>query len=204
MLNPAGPRRIGVFGSAFDPPHAAHRALVEAALNQLALDRLLLLPTGQAWHKPQPLSAAKHRLAMAQAAFADLPQVAVDAREIDRPGPSYTVDTLAELAQEHPQALWFLVLGADQAQALTTWKHWQTLLSIATLCVAPRADPASADGLFDAEKISGKRFLRLHCPVSNLSATAVRQAIAQGQDVYALVSPAVARYIATHHLYTLH
>ncbi|GAB4399977.1 MAG: nicotinate-nucleotide adenylyltransferase [Rhodoferax sp.] len=195
---------MGVLGSAFDPPHLAHRALVEAALDQLALQRMILVPTGRPWHKPQPLTAAAHRLAMAKAAFADLPQVDVDAREIDRPGPSYTVDTLTALRQAHPMAAWFLILGADQAQALTTWKDWQTVVSIATICVAPRADLTGFGASFDAEKLSGQRFVRLRLEVSALSSSAVRQAVSRGQDVAALVSPAVARYIATHQLYALH
>ena len=91
---PAQAKRIGVFGGAFDPPHLAHMALVKTAVADLQLDELRVIPTGQAWHKPRALSPAHHRLAMAQLAFADLPNVLVDPRETQRVGPSYTVDTL--------------------------------------------------------------------------------------------------------------
>jgi len=87
-----------MFGGAFDPPHLAHRALAQAAIEQLQLDVLRVLPTGQAWHKSRPLTAASHRLAMSRLAFDGLPQVRLDDREIRRAGPSYTLDTPARAA----------------------------------------------------------------------------------------------------------
>ncbi len=89
--------RVGMFGGSFDPPHWAHRALAETALGQLALDRLHILPTGQAWHKARALSPAEHRVAMCKLAFGGLLNVNFDEREIHRDGPSYTADTLREL-----------------------------------------------------------------------------------------------------------
>ncbi len=94
------PRRIGLLGGAFDPPHRAHQALARAAIEQMQLSELRILPTGQAWHKARPLSPAPHRLAMARLAFEGLPQATVDDRELRREGPTYTVDTLRELAAE--------------------------------------------------------------------------------------------------------
>ena len=81
------PLRVGMFGGAFDPPHRAHRALAEAALHQLGLDLLLVLPTGLAWHKSRGLTAAAHRVAMCELAFAGLPHLRIDQREIRREGP---------------------------------------------------------------------------------------------------------------------
>ena len=89
--------RLGVFGGAFDPPHLAHVALVEAAVAALQLDQVRVLPTGLAWHKTRTLSEAHHRLAMTRLAYQHLPQVVVDDREIRRSGASYTVDTLRGL-----------------------------------------------------------------------------------------------------------
>ncbi|RZI77063.1 MAG: nicotinate-nicotinamide nucleotide adenylyltransferase, partial [Rubrivivax sp.] len=86
-----------MFGGAFDPPHRAHRALAETALDQLDLDVLHILPTGQAWHKSRTLTPARDRVAMCQLAFGDLPRLVLDEREIHREGPSYTADTLSEL-----------------------------------------------------------------------------------------------------------
>jgi nicotinate-nucleotide adenylyltransferase len=176
---PAAAQRIGVFGGAFDPPHWAHRALAETALAQLALDALLILPTGHAWHKSRALTPAPHRLAMCRLAFDGLERVQIDARETRRPGPSYTADTLQELAAEHPGAQLFLVLGADQLLAFQSWQRWQEVLRHATLAVANRplhADGRVADGPVAEPDLSGVDlpFERLHMPLHPISATAVR------------------------------
>lgn len=197
----ATPLRIGVFGGAFDPPHAAHHALVEAALTQLQLDSLLVFPTGKAWHKVRQLSGAQDRIAMAKLAYADLPLVHVDARETLRKGPTYTVDTLRELQVEHPRATLFLVIGDDQAYALQSWHDWQAVVQIAIICVAARGDAAGIAPRFIPPFGLEPRFLQLSFPVVSVSATDIRARIAAGQSVTPMVSEAVARYIADHHLY---
>jgi nicotinate-nucleotide adenylyltransferase len=197
----AVPVRLGVFGGACDPPHAAHHALVEAALVQLRLDAMLVLPTGNAWHKARPLSSARDRIAMAKLAYADLPQVSVDARETLREGPTYTVDTLQELQTEHPGATLFLVIGDDQARALQSWHDWEAVVQIAIICVAAREDTAGIAPRFIPPGGLESRFLQLGFPVLSISATDIRARVAAGQDIAPLVSGAVARYIADHHLY---
>jgi len=199
----AAPKRVGILGGAFDPPHLAHLALARAAVEQLHLDELRVIPTGQAWHKPRPLTPAEHRLAMAELLFAELPQAVVDAREIRRDGPTFTIDTLNELRTEHCGAEWFLIIGADQAQALTTWHAWQQLLQSAIICVADRPFSTGACGLFDAETSYPDRFFHLQMPAMALSATDIRAAISTHQNVTALVGESVARYIAAHHLYLI-
>lgn len=200
-MTTAALRRVGVLGGAFDPPHLAHQALAQAAFEQLKLDELRLVPTGQAWHKPRALTSALHRLAMVQLAFADMPQVTVDPRETRRDGPSYTIDTLRELADSLPGAQLFLIIGADQAQALTRWKQWQNILQAATICVAGRAGTIRAKGQFDAEKASQTAFSHLNMPAMDTSATDIRRRISANMSVSALVCEPVARYIAAHHLY---
>jgi nicotinate-nucleotide adenylyltransferase len=194
---------VGVFGGAFDPPHLAHRALLEDAVWVLGLDAVHVVPTGQAWHKPRVLTSPEHRLAMAQLAFGDLPRVTIDRLEIDRNGPSYTIDTLHHIAQAEPGAELFLMMGADQAAALMSWRAWQEILQIAIICVADRAHHASASAIFDAEKLFPERFLHLDLPAMHLSATQIRSSVSTGQSVQTLVSEPVARYIADHHLYRL-
>lgn len=194
-------RRIGILGGAFDPPHRAHLALARIAIEQLQLDELRVIPTGQAWHKPRPLTAPEHRLAMTRLAFAALPQVVLDPREIERPGPSYTIDTLHELQLTAPGCELFLIIGADQAQALTSWRSWQEIVKIATICVAFRACFMRAGAEFDAEKAFPQRFLHLPMPAMAISATDIRAAVLAHQDVTPLVDEPVARYIADHHLY---
>ena len=195
------PMRLGVFGGAFDPPHAAHRALVEAALDQLQLDQLRVIPTGQAWHKQRALSPAHDRLAMARLAFADLPRVVVDARETLRSGPSFTIDTLRELQAAAADAEIYLVIGQDQAAALPSWHEWQEVARLAIICVAARPDPTGATRALLPLMGLGQRCRQLNFPNLPVSATDIRQRIARGHGVVPLVSDAVARYIADHHLY---
>jgi nicotinate-nucleotide adenylyltransferase len=197
----AQPQNIGVFGGAFDPPHRGHVALAEAAIAQLQLDALHIVPTGEAWHKARVLTPASHRLAMAQLAFADVDRVVVDEREILRGGPSYTVDTLQELQQENPGARLYLLIGEDQARALTTWKRWEEIVQLAIICVAARADSAGSGGLFDAPSQPGFPVQRLDMPPVPVSATDIRQRIAAHQSATPLVFESVARYIDLHHLY---
>jgi nicotinate-nucleotide adenylyltransferase len=195
------PRRVGVLGGAFDPPHLAHLALAQAAITSLKLDELRVIPTGHAWHKSRSLTDAAHRLAMVQLAFADMAQVVVDARETQRHRSSYTIDTLNELRTAMPAADLFLIIGADQAQALTTWRAWQEIIQSATICVADRPHTTGARVEFDAEEAFPQRFLHLQMSAMAISATDIRSAISNHQDVTALVGESVARYIAAHHLY---
>jgi nicotinate-nucleotide adenylyltransferase len=190
--------RVGMFGGAFDPPHHAHRVLAQAAVQQLALDRLYVFPTGNAWHKDRGLTPAEHRLAMARLAFAGLDAVQVDDRELRRSGPTYSIDTLRELQAEHPGAQLYLLMGEDQAASFARWHAWQDIARMAVLCVAGRG---SGDGLQALEALPGVRVHRLALPQMAESATEIRARLARKQDIIALVEPAVARYIETHQLY---
>ena len=209
---PATVQRLGVFGGAFDPPHLAHLALVEAAITQLHLDLVRVLPTGQAWHKPRHLSDAAHRVAMTRLAFAQAPQVVVDEREILRTGPSYTVDTLHELQTEYPQAQLYLLLGDDQRRSLPAWHQIGEIARIAIICAAGRdmavlawneesGDAPAHSPLSDTLQA---RIRTLDMPLMPHSATDIRVLAATEQALTGLVSPAVERYIHEHHLYRPH
>ena len=217
-------RRIGVFGGAFDPPHLAHLALARLAVEQLQLDELLVFPTGQAWHKTRSLSGSDHRLAMTRLIFSGVPKVFVDEREMRRDGPTYTIDTLEALRAQEPDCALFLVMGADQADALTRWHRWRDILAIAIICVAGRAQQESATAQFGLKNLEVSlpqdaaapaslpepnavrslpqgRFEALRLPAMAVSATEIRQRIAAGMAIHELVTEPVARYIALHHLY---
>jgi len=190
--------RVGMFGGAFDPPHRAHVALVRAAIGQLRLDRLYVIPTGQAWHKDRALTAAEHRLAMTRLAFEGIPQVVVDERELERPGATYTVETLRELRDEHPGTQLVLLMGEDQAGSFTRWIAWQEIARIAILGVAGRG---SGEGISALRALPGVRVETLQWTQRTESATEIRARLAAGQDIADLVEPAVASYIESHHLY---
>jgi nicotinate-nucleotide adenylyltransferase len=204
-VRPGGGQRIGVFGGAFDPPHHAHVVLAHTALEQFELDSLHVVPTGQAWHKARALSAAEHRLAMTRLAFQDEPNVVVDERELQRAGPTFTIDTLEAVQGENPQAELYLFMGADQFTAFQQWHRWRDILDIAIICIAARAHSAWAKGQFDAFPGRRSRFALLEMPELPVSATQIRQRIGsqaiKPTDLAELVSEPVARYISLHRLY---
>ena len=196
-------QRIGVFGGSFDPPHNAHVALARAALDQFELDSLHVVPTGMAWHKSRALSAPVHRLTMTRLAFDNVARVVVDDRELQREGPTFTIDTLKALQTENPQAQIYLFIGADQFVAFRQWHQWQEILEIAIICIADRAESTPTQTQFDAYAAQSHRFFTLKLPLMSVSATQVRQLIASGAacDIAKLVPEPVARYIALHQLY---
>ena len=197
--------RIGVFGGSFDPPHNAHVSMAQAAIAQLRLNELRVVPTGVAWHKTRRLTAPEDRLAMTRLAFADIAKVVIDDRELKRAGPTFTIETLTALLHENQTAQLYLIMGSDQFAAFRQWHQWEAILEIAIICVAERAINARASGLFDSHTGQKSRFVSLAMPSSALSATQVRQLYADtstdGEDMSALVPSAVARYIADHALY---
>ncbi|RYF69266.1 MAG: nicotinate (nicotinamide) nucleotide adenylyltransferase, partial [Comamonadaceae bacterium] len=190
-----------MFGGSFDPPHHTHVALARAAMLQGCLQSLHVCPTGHPWHKARQPSAAAHRVAMARLAFADVPGVVVDERETHRDGPTYTLDTLRELQREHDNAQLVLLIGTDQAAALPTWHGWQQVLQLATVLVATRAGLPSFDPKTLPGPPDGACFETLNLSATDTSATDIRARAARGEDISALVPPAVARYIDQHQLY---
>jgi len=191
----------GLFGGSFDPPHLAHLALAHCALDQLALDALTWLPARQSPHKGDRLPASgADRVAMLQRLTEGEPRFTIDGRELGRAGPSFTVDTLRELHAEQPGTRWWLVIGQDQYARFDTWHDWRGILALAGLAVAAR----DGDAVHAAPGLAGvEHALRIvQMPPHSHSATAVRERVAAGLDVTALVGAPVARYIADHHLYT--
>ena len=134
-------RRVGIFGGTFDPVHNAHVALAHAALASLNLDEVRWIPTGNPWQKPRGITDAAQRAAMVRLAIGGVPRFVLDRIEIERSGPSYTLDTVRELAAVQPGNEWVLVIGHDQYTSLHSWRDWQKLLSLVTLAVANRPGP---------------------------------------------------------------
>ena len=199
MTAPSRPR-IGLFGGSFDPVHNAHVALAQLSLADLSLDEIRWLPAGRPWQKTErPLAADEHRLAMLRLALEGQARHAVDDRELRRAGPSYTIDTVLELQAEISPAECFLILGQDQYARLHTWHRWQELLAQVTLAVAGRAGEA----LKPSPEVAAvpHRVVAVSLPPMAVSATEIRDRIAQGRTIEGLVPAAVARYIGQYHLY---
>lgn len=208
MSTGSGPtlqKRIGVFGGAFDPPHNAHLALARVAIDQLDLDELRIVPTGHAWHKARALSSAEHRLAMTRLAFGDVPRVFVDEREVRRPGPTFTIDTLRALQSENPGSQLYLIMGADQFAAFRQWHQWQAIVGLAIICIAGRATSAVTQAEIEAYGTLKSHFFQLLLPPMAVSATQIRQLLGSGagknDDIDELVPQAVARYISANRVY---
>ncbi|WDS37350.1 nicotinate-nucleotide adenylyltransferase [Pseudoxanthomonas sp.] len=205
-----------IYGGTFDPFHNGHLAIARLAGAALAVP-VTLIPAADPPHRPPPGANAQQRLAMLEAAVAREPGLRVDRRELDRPGRSFTVDTLRSLRAElGPEAPLALVLGADSFLGLPTWHAWEDLFGLAHFVVADRfgsllgqLPPALGERVAacwadeaDALKHSpAGRVLCLHQPLQSESASDVRQRIASGASWQSLVPPPVAAFITGHGLY---
>ena len=190
-------KRAALFGGTFDPVHNAHLALARAALQALALDEVRWVPAGQPWQKARAITPAAHREAMLRLVLAEEPRFVLERIELERAGPSYTLDTVQALRRAEPGTEWVLLIGQDQYAGLHTWHGWQTLLGLVRLAVARRPGASHAVNT-DVER-AGHQAVPL--PMMDISATEIRARAAAGRDISQLVPPAVARYIETNRLY---
>ena len=190
-----------MYGGAFDPPHNAHVALAKAALEQLGLDVLHVIPTGHAWHKTQQLTLGFHRLEMAERAFGENARIIVDQREVKRTGPTYSLDTLRELQAENPDAQLYLIMGADQAAALPTWSHFGEIAKLAIICVAERSNTTGNISYISTLNSLNCRAIHLELPIMPESATDVRDLVLHQKPTNHLLPSSVVAYIDEHGLY---
>lgn len=204
---PVAAGSLGVFGGTFDPVHFAHLAVAQEAVEALGLERVLFVPAGQPPHKPdRPITPGVHRLAMVELAIAGNDRFAVDRIELDRDGPSYTVDTLEALASRPPvgrPSELTLVLSAEAFLGLATWREPRRILELARLAVAPRDGYPSASATFMSEQFPDlvDRVVFLDGPHIRLSASELRIRASTGRTLRYLVPDAVAAYINDHALY---
>jgi nicotinate-nucleotide adenylyltransferase len=196
-------RQVGWFGGSFDPAHGAHRALAQAALDQLGLDEVRWVVAGQPWQKAgRPLAAAEHRAAMVRLMIEDEARFVLDDSELRRAGPSYTLESVKAWQAQHPgDALW-LILGQDQLAGLPTWRGWEDLIGRVGLAVAARASDEVRAPAALLER--PHRLVRLQMPMLEWSSTEVRRRAASGGDVRPVVGEKVAGYIGLHRLYSEH
>lgn len=190
--------KLAIFGGSFDPPHLGHLAFARFALEALAPDRLVWLPAGRQWQKPDQIMAAPvHRAGMIRRLIVGEPRFVLDERELQRRGPSFTADTLREFASQNRGAELMFCIGQDQYARLPSWYQVETVTSLATLVVVPRGGEA----VVTPQGLPAHRLQVLALPDIPLSSTAVRDAVARGEDISPMVGAEVASYIASHHLY---
>ncbi len=192
--------RLGLLGGTFDPVHIGHLILGETAREQLDLDRVLFMPTGQPWRKAgRNITAAPHRVKMLRLAIADNPAFEVSLMEVERPGPSYTVDTLGELTSAGAALDTFLIIGEDSLLDLPNWKEAERVVEMATLAVAGRGPDTVATAVLPG--YVRERLVWLDMPVVDVSATAIRERVRAGLSVRYMMPEPVRRYIEDNGLY---
>ncbi len=199
---------LGVFGGTFDPIHLAHLALAQEAAESIGLEGVLFVPAGSPPHKPGvAITSGEHRLAMVELAIAGNDRFAASPIELERDGPSYTVDTLETLAAGRRAAgsttELTLILSADAFLGLLSWRQPRRVLELARLAVAPRDGFPEAGPAFLATHFPdlAGRATFLDGPRIRLSASALRDRVASGRTLRYLVPDAVAAYIGDHGLY---
>lgn len=197
--------RIGVLGGTFDPIHLAHLLIAEEARVRLGLEEVVFIPTGQPWMKAHtPVSPAHDRLTMVRLATASNPFFRVAAMEVDRPGPSYTVDTLAALRTEYgPEAVMFFILGVDSAHEFHRWKEPERILELATLAVVtrPGTEDFNAASLSKLYECAPQRVATMEGVAIDISGRELRRRVAKGESIRYWVCGEVAKYIYDHGLY---
>ena len=195
--------RVGLFGGAFNPPHLGHLVCAQEVLVRLGLDRVVLVPVGEAPHRTlEEDPGAEARLEMVELAVAGDGRFAASRVELDRPGPSYTAETLEAMHAEEPGQELTIILGGDQAAALPSWHRPERVLELADVAVVDRAGwgedevRAGVSGLAGADRL---RFVQM--PLIKISSSDIRRRVAEGDPIRYLVPDPVADLIAARGLY---
>ena len=192
----AQPRRIGVMGGTFDPVHHGHLVAASEVAAKFELDEVVFVPTGQPWQKAK-VSPSEHRYLMTVIATASNPRFTVSRVDIDRDGPTYTVDTLRDLRAQFPDDELFFISGADAVAQIVSWKDKDELWDLAHFIGVSRpGHELSLSGL------SGEHVSLLEVPALAISSTDCRSRVSRGHPVWYLVPDGVVQYIAKHRLYT--
>jgi nicotinate-nucleotide adenylyltransferase len=196
----SGRRRVGVMGGTFDPIHHGHLVAASEVQAWFDLDEVIFVPTGQPWQKStRDVAPAEDRYLMTVIATASNPRFSASRVDIDREGPTYTIDTLRDLRQTMPDADLYFITGADALADIFTWRNAEELFSMAQFvgCTRPGF-------VMDSEtlgKIPSDRVTMIEVPALAISSTDVRRRTMRGEPVWYLVPDGVVQYIAKHQLY---
>lgn len=187
--------RIGVMGGTFDPIHHGHLVAASEVAQSLDLDEVIFVPTGQPWQK-MDVSLAEHRYLMTVIATASNPRFTVSRVDIDRAGPTYTIDTLRDIHTSRPDADLFFITGADAFAQIVGWKDTQELWDLAHFVAVSRPGHILDVSGFPEQDVS-----LLEVPALSISSTDCRSRVSRGFPVWYLVPDGVVQYISKHHLY---
>ncbi|MEU9128926.1 nicotinate-nucleotide adenylyltransferase [Kitasatospora sp. NPDC048540] len=193
----AAKRRLGVMGGTFDPIHHGHLVAASEVASAFHLDEVIFVPTGQPWQKSErTVSAAEDRYLMTVIATAENPQFSVSRIDLDRTGPTYTVDTLRDLRALHPDAELFFITGADALAQILSWRDSEELFELAHFIGCTRPGHTLSDAGLPVGGVS-----LVEVPALAISSTDCRLRVAKGEPVWYLVPDGVVRYIDKRALY---
>jgi len=189
--------RLGVMGGTFDPVHHGHLVAASEVQSLFSLDEVAFVPSGQPWQKAGKLvSPAEHRYLMTVIATASNPHFWVSRVDIDRPGPTYTIDTLRDLSTQHPAAELFFITGADALEQILSWKDVDELFGLAHFVGVTRPGYVLSDDHLPRDAVS-----LVEVPAMAISSSACRERVRAGRPVWYLVPDGVVQYIGKHRLY---
>ena len=196
-------KKIGIFGGTFDPIHNGHIYKAEEALAKLNLDELIWVVAGNPWMKSrEPLSAAKHRLEMVNIAIQGKAKMKLTDIEVNRKGPTYTIDTLKDLTNRNPGDELVLLVGSDLIQEFDQWKYPDEILSLSKLAVCTRKTTVKDTWkMTDFYKTKGHKFEVLCGPIIDISSTAIRDRVISKASISEYVPKAIEKYIIENKLY---
>jgi len=187
--------RIGVMGGTFDPIHHGHLVAASEVAQSFDLDEVVFVPTGRPWQKDD-VTESEHRYLMTVIATASNPQFTVSRVDVDRAGPTYTIDTLRDLQEQRPGAELFFITGADAVAQILSWRNHQELWDLAHFVAVSRPGHVLTTEGLPSENVS-----QLEIPALSISSTDCRARVRRGHPVWYLVPDGVVQYIAKHHLY---
>jgi len=192
-----GVARLGVMGGTFDPVHHGHLVAASEVASVFDLDEVVFVPTGHPWQKShRAVSPAEHRYLMTVIATASNPRFTVSRVDIDRDGPTYTIDTLRELRQQRGGAELYFITGADALEQIIGWKNSDDLFSLAHFVGVTRPGHRLSGAGLPADRVS-----LMEVPAMAISSTDCRDRVAKGEPVWYLVPDGVVQYIAKYNLY---
>ena len=197
MVEQAPPTRVGIMGGTFDPIHHGHLVAASEVATLYHLDEVIFVPTGEPWQKSaRQVSPAEHRYLMTVIATASNPRFLVSRVDIDRIGPTYTSDTITDIAEQRPGADLYFITGADALGQILSWKQAADVLKLAYFVGVTRPGYELSDAHLPTDSVA-----LLDVPAMAISSSDCRTRVADGRPVWYLVPDGVVQYINKHHLY---
>lgn len=195
-------RKIGIMGGTFNPIHNGHIALAEAAYKNFSLDKIIFMPSGKSYMKQHVLDNEK-RVAMVSKAIESIPYFELSTIEVERPGNTYTSETLQQLTQQNPDVRYYFIMGADSLFHIESWKNPEVIFSLSTLICMMRDEYDMNDIKSKGAELTqkGADILYLNAPKIAISSTDIRNRVKLHQSISDLVPEKVEKYILQEHLY---